>query len=142
MRQGIYQFQSLKSLIPDLYKYPLISSLPSLPLSLVSPLPTTPQHIMPPQPQFTLMSPHYTIMPMLLPMTIPTPTLKPLNLVMVMPHQDLTELTFPMAVSKLLPTPLTKTDMSPMSNTKVLPNTLNTNPHLHLLTNPLIEQQL
>merc|ERR1739845_281748 len=89
-------------------------SLPSLPLSLVSPLP----------------------------MTIPTPTLKPLNLVMVMPHQDLTELTFPMAIFKLLPTPLTKTDMSLMSNTKVLPNTPNTHPHLHLLTNPLIEQQL
>merc|ERR1712061_759372 len=132
----------ISSLLPNATTKSTCLSLPSLPLSLVSPLPTTPQHIMPPQPQFTLMFPHYTIMPMLLPMTILTPTLKPPNLVMVMPHQDLTELTFPMAVFKLLPTPLTKTDTSKMSNTKVLPNTPNTNPHLHLLTNPLIEQQL
>ena len=81
-------------------------------------------------------------MPTPLPMTTLKPTLPPQNKEMVTVPQDLTELTFPTVVSKLSLTPLTKTDMSLMLNTKVLPNTPNTNPHLHLPTNPLIEQQL
>merc|ERR1719266_1185832 len=78
-------------------------------------------------------------------MIILTPTLKPQNPVTVIPPQDLTESTFPMAVFKLLPTLLTKTDMSLMLNTREPPNTPNTNPqhmpqHQPPLTNPLIEQ--
>merc|ERR1711956_207539 len=86
--------------------------------------------------QPTLMFPHYTTMPTPLPMTTLRPTLPPQNREMVMLPQDLTELTFPTVVSKLSLTPLTKTDMSLMFNTRVLPNTPNTSQPP--LTNPPI----
>merc|ERR1712083_1199589 len=87
-------------------------------------------------PQPTLMYPHYTTMPTPLPMTTLKPTLPPQNKEMVTLPQDLTGLTFPTIVSKLSLTPLTKTDMSLMLNTKVLPNTPNTSLPQH--TNPPI----
>merc|ERR1712210_338807 len=87
-------------------------------------------------PQPTLTCPHYTTMPTPVLMTTLKPTLTPQNKEMVMLPQDLTELTFLTVVSKLSLTPLTKTDMSLMLNTRVLLNTPNTNPPL--LTNPPI----
>merc|ERR1712203_394054 len=102
------------------------SSLPSLPLSPLLPLPALMPLPHTAHPQPTLMYPHYTTMPTPLPMITLKPTLPPQNKEMVMLPQDLTELTFPTVVSKLSLTPLTKTDMSLMLNTRVLPNTLNT----------------
>merc|ERR1711935_1171908 len=125
----------ISSLLPNTQKS-TCSSLPSLPLSPLLPLPAQMPlpHTAHPQPM--LMCPHYTTMPTLLPMTTLKPPLPPQNREMVMLPQDLTELTFPTVVSKLSLTPLTKTDMSLMFNTRVLPNTPNTNPPP--LTNPPI----
>merc|ERR1711971_1318904 len=117
----------ISSLLPNTQKS-TCSSLPSLPLSPLLPLPALMPLPHTAHPQPTLMFPHYTTMPTPLPMTTLKPTLPPQNREMVMLPQDLTELTFPTVVSKLSLTPLTKTDMSLMLNTKVLPNTPNTNP--------------
>merc|ERR1712172_19843 len=113
------------SLLPNTQKS-TCSSLPSSPLSPLLPLPALMPLPHTAHPQPTLMYPHYTTMPTPLPMTTLKPTLPPQNKEMVMLPQDLTELTFPTVVSKLSLTPLTKTDMSLMLNTRVLPNTPNT----------------
>merc|ERR1712021_90604 len=125
----------ISSLLPNTQKS-TCSSLPSLPLSPLLPLPALMPLPHTAHPQPTLMCPHYTTTPTPLPMTTLKPTLPPQNREMVMLPQDLTELTFPTVVSKLSPTPLTKTDMSLMFNTRVLPNTPNTSPPP--LTNPPI----
>merc|ERR1712158_285373 len=75
-----------------------------------------------------MMAQLYTNMVMLFKMTTPRLTLPLMKTVTVMLSLVNTVLLFPMAVPKLLPTPLT--DMTVMSltlNTKVLPNTQNTN---------------
>merc|ERR1712061_629598 len=72
-----------------------------------------------------MMAQLFTNMVMLFKMTTPRLTLPPMKTVTVMLSLVNTVLLFPMAVPKLLPTPLTV--MTVTLNTKVLPNTQNTN---------------
>merc|ERR1712021_56518 len=63
-----------------------------------------------------------------LPMITPEPNSTPKRPLTAKPLLDLTQLLFPMVVSKLSPTPLiTTTDMLLMSHTKVSPSTLRPN---------------